>query len=102
MLAGTLAGPVTSLLATIGAWIGLHSTPVTSAAVLWWLALFAVCYGGLQTVSTLTPIEAASIAGDEDGEPFRTDGRIALELLLGRDPVLDSDGEGDVSAQDRP
>lgn len=92
MLSGTLAGPVTSLFATIAAWIALQSTPVASSAVLWWLTLFAVCYGGLQTLSTLAPIEASVAANDEGSVPFRTDGRIALALLLGRDPVLDGDG----------
>lgn len=89
MFAGTLAGPLTSLLVTIVAWQAF--TTVTTD-VFWWLSFATLVYGGLQTFSTLAPFSAGATATDE--ESFKTDGRIALELLLGRDPVLDGSKRG--------
>jgi hypothetical protein len=84
MLVGTLAGPAMSLLATIVAW---RAFQIAGSDLLWWLSYVTLIYGGLQTFSTLAPFSAKVT---DDGEaPFKTDGRIALELLLGRDPVLD-------------
>lgn len=86
LLAGTLGGPVASLLACAGCWGLLWLAPPEPV---WWFAFWGFLYSGMQAAITLLPFQARSRPG---GEPFRTDGRIALELLLGRDPVLDEDG----------
>lgn len=88
VLAGTLGGPLTSLLAAICAWLALRIAP---NAIVWGLVLYAFVYAALQTLSTLVPLRGP--APSDGSEPFKTDGRIALELLLGRDPVLDGNGE---------
>lgn len=86
VLAGTLGGPLTSLLATIVAVLAL---PFVPDGWPWWVVVLAIGYGALQTFSSLTPLQGPP--DPETGERFKTDGRIALELLLGRDPVLDGD-----------
>ncbi|WP_248515475.1 hypothetical protein [Salinarchaeum laminariae] len=53
----------------------------------------ALGYSALQTILTLAPYRG--LVDPATGEAFTSDGRIALELLLGSNPVLD--GEDDVS-----
>lgn len=84
MFAGTLAGPMLSLTATIVAWWAFQ---FATSDLIWYLSFLTLLYGGLQTFSTLAPF--SSPARGKGEAPFKTDGRIALELLLGRDPVLD-------------
>lgn len=86
VFAGTLGGPLASLLAAVGSVIALESA---SGPFLGWLGLLAFAYSTLQTLSTLAPFSGP--VPSDGGEPFKSDGRIALELLLGRDPVLDGD-----------
>ena len=84
VFAGTLGGPLTSLLVAVGAAFALETV---RGPFLEWLVLFAFAYGTLQTLAPISgPVPT------DGGEAFKTDGRIALELLLGRDPVLDGDG----------
>jgi len=85
VLAGTLGGPLTSLaLALATGWLlldyGLHGAAE-------WVVFFAFLYLWFQTLFTLVPLRYPGWAG-EYGD-YKSDGRIALELLLGRDPTLD-------------
>ncbi|AGN00172.1 hypothetical protein L593_01095 [Salinarchaeum sp. Harcht-Bsk1] len=87
VFAGTLGGPISSLLLAVTAAFALE---FVRGPFLQWLVLFAFAYSTLQALSTLAPFRGP--VPTDGGEPFKTDGRIALELLLGRDPVLDGDG----------
>lgn len=87
VLAGTLGGPLVSLLLAVGTgWLllgrGLDGAPEL-------VAFFAFLYLWFQTLFTLAPLRYPGWAG-QYGD-YRSDGRIALELLLGRDPTLDGD-----------
>lgn len=85
VLAATVGGPAVSLvLGLAGGWILFVRGLDGSAA---WLAFLAVGYLWFQTLFTLAPLRYPGWAGPYGD--YKSDGRIALELLLGRDPAVD-------------
>lgn len=85
VLAGVLAGPLVSLTLAVGTGWLLLVRGLDGLAQL--LVLFTFLYLWFQTLFTLAPLSYSGWAGPYDD--YKSDGRIALELLLGRDPALD-------------